>query len=409
MGNGCPGFLVVGTVRAKEKPWRQKFTNLAEAEKVCEDWETERLRTGATTRVRATVLSQEVLRDAEAAWQLAKRLKVPSLLDAVLAYTGPEKAAQGSTALNPGAPRSQLPATTPGNTVSITFRQLFDQFELYHKAHTSKSHSDKVRQQATLFGDYIKWSTPITAITTKDIEKWVRLRTDGKARKTFNNVLNDISRVFSWACAPARKLLAENPALAIERFSGRMLAGGARQLLPVETCATLMTFLEEHHPDWCWPFAMMLFAGIRPGYHEGEMRKLVNYANRDGVEHYVNNGCIHISAEMAKDRRARRFTLPDNLLRWHEVYCPDKGCFQIGSKESYAEIRDKFHIPHDGLRHTAISAHVTKHGSFALAAEEFGNSERVIRTHYHRRMEPTEVEAFYAIVPRHTPRSTAQL
>jgi hypothetical protein len=57
LGNGDPGYLVVGTVRAKEKPWRQKFTNRAEAEKVCEDWETERLRTGATIRVRATVLS----------------------------------------------------------------------------------------------------------------------------------------------------------------------------------------------------------------------------------------------------------------------------------------------------------------------------------------------------------------
>jgi hypothetical protein len=75
-----------------------------------------------------------VLRDAEAAWLVAKRLNVPSLLDAVLAYAGQENATPGSTALHPGAPRSQRPAATPGNTVSITFRQLFDQFEVYHVA-----------------------------------------------------------------------------------------------------------------------------------------------------------------------------------------------------------------------------------------------------------------------------------
>jgi hypothetical protein len=56
-------------------------------------------------------------------------------------------------------------------------------------------------------------------------------------------------------------------------------------------------------------------------------------------------------------------------------------------------------LPHDGLRHTAISAFVSCHGSFADAAMQFGNSESMIRTHYFNRMTKAEAEAFYAIIP----------
>jgi hypothetical protein len=70
-----------------------------------------------------------------------------------------------------------------------------------------------------------------------------------------------------------------------------------------------------------------------------------------------------------------------------------------GDWPTYAAIREKFKIPHDGLRHTAISAFVSCHGSFADAAMQFGNSESMIRTHYFNRMTKTEAEAFYAIVP----------
>jgi IS5 family transposase len=39
-----------------------------------------------------------------------------------------------------------------------------------------------------------------------------------------------------------------------------------------------------------------------------------------------------------------------------------------GDKEVYASISKRFEIPHDGLRHTSISAHVAKFGSLAETA-----------------------------------------
>lgn len=74
-----------------------------------------------------------------------------------------------------------------------------------------------------------------------------------------------------------------------------------------------------------------------------------------------------------------------------------------GNYETYAAIRKRFGMPHDRLRHTAITAFVAKHGAIALAAQEFGSSETIIKKHYLPRMSADETEAFYSIVPRHVP------
>ncbi len=119
-------------------------------------------------------------------------------------------------------------------------------------------------------------------------------------------------------------------------------------------------------------------------------------ANRDGIETYISGGMLLLTAEITKDRRPRQFPMPPNLVAWITRYMPKKGEFRLGDRDVYAEIR----APHDGLRHTAISAHVTKHGSFAMAALEFGNSEKIIRTHYYCRMLPEDADAFYQVSPK---------
>lgn len=54
---------------------------------------------------------------------------------------------------------------------------------------------------------------------------------------------------------------------------------------------------------------------------------------------------------------------------------------------AYAEIRKRFKVPHDGLRHIAISA------------SQFGNSETMIGTHYFNRMSKEEAAMFFSLVP----------
>jgi hypothetical protein len=69
-----------------------------------------------------------------------------------------------------------------------------------------------------------------------------------------------------------------------------------------------------------------------------------------------------------------------------------------GNRAEYAQIRKKWNIPHDGLRHTSISACTSLHG-FTEATLRHGNSEKIIRDHYLDRYDVDETQAFYSILP----------
>jgi hypothetical protein len=55
--------------------------------------------------------------------------------------------------------------------------------------------------------------------------------------------------------------------------------------------------------------------------------------------------------------------------------------------------------PSDVLRHTAISHYFRKSGSYGRAAEQFGNSEAIIKKHYQGRVNSQETKAFYSLLP----------
>ena len=64
------------------------------------------------------------------------------------------------------------------------------------------------------------------------------------------------------------------------------------------------------------------------------------------------------------------------------------------------QVRGKFDIPHDGLRHSAITYHLKMGNSVEEAAEIFGNSEPIIRKHYRdARRTKEEAEKFFSIQP----------
>jgi hypothetical protein len=169
--------------------------------------------------------------------------------------------------------------------------------------------------------------------------------------------------------------------------------------LEIQTAKRLMGYLEEHYPNWCVFFTLTLFLGIRPDMEHGEIAKLATAVKREGAEKYFCNGVLHITGEIAKDRRTRQIAVPENVARWFERYPLTPGAICPGDWDTYQMIREEFKIPHDGLRHTAISAHVSLHGSFAEAASQFGNSESMIRTHYFNRMSKQEAVEFYNITP----------
>ena len=85
---------------------------------------------------------------------------------------------------------------------------------------------------------------------------------------------------------------------------------------------------------------------------------------------YVGNGVLHITAEVAKDKRSRQTQIPSNVAGWLEKYPATPEAICPADWTFYGRIRKKYQIPHDGLRHTAISALVSMHGSFADSASQ---------------------------------------
>jgi hypothetical protein len=52
------------------------------------------------------------------------------------------------------------------------------------------------------------------------------------------------------------------------------------------------------------------------------------------------------------------------------------------------------------MRHTAISHYFRKTGSYGLTAEQFGNSEAIIKRHYQGRVSSEDTRKFYALLPK---------
>lgn len=151
-------------------------------------------------------------------------------------------------------------------------------------------------------------------------------------------------------------------------------------------------------------FALAVFAGVRPDRDDGEMWKLSRAIEEHGLKTYFRAGKLHLSAKIAKDGRARTIPLPANLVKWLELYPVTPKALLGGNRAEYARIRARWKIPHDGLRHTSMSACAALHG-ITVAVARHGNSERICVDHYLDLFEPDQAVAFYGIMPN-GPRAT---
>jgi hypothetical protein len=289
----------------------------------------------------------------------------------------------------------------PKVTVDKSWDDGLKEFSTNRSEHLSKSHLASCTLHGRRFGKWLtdtKRGNLISGITSNDVLEWLRSMNIGK--KSWNNYRGDLSGIFEWFMVGDRKWAATNPVSEVVFFKKKSMPSPPRKRLEVSHADALMTYLEREKPHWCTFFAVALFAGIRPDMLNGEMSKLAMCVGRDGVDRYFHKDVIFITEEIAKTNEEREVKIHGNLKRWLEKYPPTEQSLCPGDKDEYALIRAMFNIPHDGLRHTAISAFVARYGSFADAAEEFGNSEKIIRRHYNRRMTAAEWKAYYAICPR---------
>jgi integrase len=224
--------------------------------------------------------------------------------------------------------------------------------------------------------------------------------------KTWNNRRGYLSTFFKYCLE--KEYAAQNPILRVPQFKIKKGRGTAETMSATEV-AEFMHWLEGYQGQqspkrglwWSEPgcmvpyFALTFFAGVRPDWKDGEIKKLRPEDIR------LNTGVISIEPEVSKTNEKRSIKIQPNLRLWLEKYPLDR--FPILAKKRFKEmitdIRKQFDLGHDVMRHTFCSMTVGAFRSVGDAALQAGNSETVIRQSYLDVKSVEEADQFWQITP----------
>lgn len=244
----------------------------------------------------------------------------------------------------------------------------------------------------------------VDSVKSDDLASYLAGR--GVGKKRFNNLRGDLNAFFRFCAASPRKWTLENPVTPIAKFK---ISRGIPEIITPEKASELMAFAETFKgglrsplPAGCLVpyFALALFAGLRPSVPNGEIWKLAQ-EEPPGKSVDLALGIIRISPDVSKVKSIRQVKIQPNLAEWLKRYPLDKfPLIPTNAQALITEVRKKFGLGADILRHTMISAHVAKFKSLGAAALEAGNSETMIRKHYLNMLSDTQADAFWSIAPK---------
>lgn len=223
--------------------------------------------------------------------------------------------------------------------------------------------------------------------------------------KTLNTRRGYLSTFFKFCLT--KKYIAENPVLEVPQYKIKK-ARGTADTLSADEAKKFMHWLESYQGQqnqygkwWGKPgclvpyFALTLFAGIRPDWKDGEIRKLRPQDIR------FDTGVILIEPEISKVNEKRTIKMQPNLRLWLERYpIKDYPIIPGRMRDMLVDIRKLQDLPHDVMRHTFISMTVGAFRSVGDASLQAGNSEAVIRKHYLDLKSVEEADHFWAIAPK---------
>ena len=213
-----------------------------------------------------------------------------------------------------------------------------------------------------------------------------------------------ISSFFSWCLKGKRHWCLNNPCYAVEVEGASRDHDREPVVLPVGDCEKLMRAAEAFAGGKLVPYlALCLFGGLRP-YEAARLSwEQVNLAD----------GEIRLKGPQTKTGKGRVVEVSDTLKAWLTRYQDqeviygrafDEGLQQVRASIGYgAPTPDHPHLKPwvpDVLRHTAISHYFRLTGSYGRSAEQFGNSESIIKDHYQGRVSSADTKRFYAILPK---------
>ena len=227
--------------------------------------------------------------------------------------------------------------------------------------------------------------------------------------KTWNNRRGYLSTFFKFCLI--KKYVAEDPILQVPKFKVKK-ARGTADTLSARDAEAFMHWLESYQGPqnkdgsfWGQPgcmvpyYALTLFAGIRPDWKDGEIKKL------QAKDFRFDTGVILVEPEASKVNEKRTIKIQPNLQRWLQRYpiadfpiIPERRF-----RDLWVDVRKQRKLTHDVMRHTFISMTVGAFRSVGDASLQAGNSEAVIRKHYLDLKSVEEADAFWAIAPAGDP------
>lgn len=364
---------------------RKQFKSEAEATGALQRYEIEAANAATASRyqVRAvnTTLSLEQVREAEAVFHRLGSRSLSFAADWFLEHYRPPLVAKA------------LPAAV------LAFREDRSPRVSFYVARDYK------RELATLEAAFP--GRHVHDVTTEDLHAYLTARALGP--KAWNNTRGLLHAFFEWARSSPRQWRIDNPARPLVTHK---VARGIPHILTAQQAADLMAFLETYptgtrqkaRPGYLVPyFALCLFAGIRPTVPRGEAWKLGKLPNAELARAIdLANGVIRIGPAVSKTRDLRQITIQPNLRAWLERYpVVDYPITVPAMQAKVMEVRMKFGLTDDVLRHTFCSMHVAKFKSLGATALEAGNSERIIRRHYLNMVTESEAVNFWRVSPIH--------
>ena len=242
----------------------------------------------------------------------------------------------------------------------------------------------------------------LSDITPEFVEGYLTQTRAGVSAITRDNDRRALSRFFSWCIERPRRWLAMNPARRETRARRPEMPPPA--VLSIEDCRQLLRAAETHKDGLLAPYtAVCLFAGLRPDEAKRLTWEQVNFADKE----------IRLESTQTKTKTARVMTIQPTLMKWLTTH-KGKSFFPANWRREFDSVKAAAGFtgranpdgtdtgkpfPHDVMRHTAISHFFRDCGSYGLTAEQFGNSEAIIKKHYQGRVSSADTKTFYAIKP----------
>ena len=368
------GYKPDGTrVRENWKTEEQAIGRKAEL-----DIEAANIKTATATRLKATRLTDEEIRVAEAIFTKANGKPVMAIFECGLEhYRDTLRKITVEDAYTKFLAEKERQNKRPD-----TMRNLKGRVGMFKKLHADKLVSDISQQMCSDF-----------------------IFRDGTSPRNQVNDRLAVSNFFAWAVR--REYAAANPMEKVERPE---VDDTEPKILALEDCRNLLASAREHKEGLLLPYVVLgLFAGLRPA----ELSRLT----WDKID--LADATVTLDGSMAKTRQRRIVKLSDNAVEWLTDYAAKKPEFTFSNfQRDFAKVKNgagfngkegvkakdgkpslRAWVP-DYMRHTAISNHFAHHKHEGETASWAGNSPNVIHRHYKALVKEAEAKEFWGITPQ---------